>query len=57
LDKEGVPHFLEVNPLAGLHPNSSDLVILSRKVGISYAELIGNVMDQAITRLGILCSA
>jgi D-alanine-D-alanine ligase len=31
LDAAGRPCFLECNPLPGLHPESSDIVILSRK--------------------------
>ena len=34
--RDGVPYFLEVNPLPGLNPNSSDLVIMSDLVGWSY---------------------
>ncbi|MFA6774169.1 MAG: ATP-grasp domain-containing protein, partial [Sphaerochaeta sp.] len=33
MDEKGVVHFLEVNPLAGLHPIDSDLPILSRMHG------------------------
>ena len=33
-DTNGNPHFLEVNPLAGLHPEDSDLPILCRLSGI-----------------------
>jgi D-alanine-D-alanine ligase len=39
-DEAGHPHFLEVNPLAGLHPEHSDLPILATKVGMPYVELI-----------------
>ena len=28
--RDGVPYFLEVNPLPGLNPETSDLVILAR---------------------------
>jgi len=28
--RDGVPYFLEVNPLPGLNPEDSDLVIMSR---------------------------
>jgi D-alanine-D-alanine ligase len=31
VDRAGRPRFLECNPLPGLHPESSDIVILSRK--------------------------
>jgi D-alanine-D-alanine ligase len=43
------PHFLEVNPLAGLHPTLGDLVILARMAGVSYEELIGRMLDSALS--------
>ena len=45
------PLFLEVNPLAGLNPTDSDLVILARMAGIGYVELIGRIMASAIARI------
>lgn len=50
-DTEGVPNFMEVNPLAGLHPEHSDLPILCTKVGISYRELIDTIMCSALERI------
>ncbi len=50
LDKNGVPNFIEVNPLAGLNPIHSDLPILCRMAGISYNELIGKIMVSALKR-------
>jgi D-alanine-D-alanine ligase len=50
LDKEGVPNFIEVNPLAGLNPTHSDLPILCRVAGISYNELIEKIMNSALKR-------
>jgi D-alanine-D-alanine ligase len=50
-DGEGTPHFLEVNPLPGLHPIHSDLPILARLGGMSYRELIGRIMASALKRL------
>jgi D-alanine-D-alanine ligase len=50
-DHEGNLHFLEVNPLAGLHPQHSDLVILCRLRGISYLQLIGMIMNSALERM------
>jgi D-alanine-D-alanine ligase len=41
---DGRPQFIEVNPLAGLNPERSDLVFIARFGGISYAELIGRIM-------------
>lgn len=50
-DAEGEPHFLEVNPLAGLHPVDSDLPILCTKRGLAYADLIAAIMESACKRL------
>ena len=47
---EKIPHFLEVNPLPGLHPIHSDIVILSKLVGMSYEELLGFIFDSALQR-------
>ena len=51
LDSEGNPSFIEVNPLAGLHPADSDLPILCRLSGISYESLIREIMDSALDRV------
>jgi D-alanine-D-alanine ligase len=52
-DADGRPHFLEINPLAGLHPIRSDLVILAGLAGMSHDGLIGAILDCALRRLGI----
>ncbi len=52
-DALGNPHFIEVNPLAGLQPEHSDLPILCEMAGMSYRELIGAIMDSALVRLGV----
>jgi len=44
-DKKGLPHFLEINPLAGLHPDHSDLPIICKLAGITYHELITMIME------------
>jgi D-alanine-D-alanine ligase len=46
---EGVPYFLEINPLPGLG-NYSDLVIIAMKMGLTYEELIAAVLDAALKR-------
>lgn len=51
-DENGAPAFMEVNPLAGLHPQHSDLVILCRMCGLSYRHLIGAIVDSAASRIG-----
>ena len=50
-DAKGKPHFLEVNPLAGLRPEYSDLPILCSMAGMSYSEMILSIMTSAIKRL------
>ena len=50
-DHEGIPNFIEVNPLAGIHPEHSDLPILSSKNGITYPELMKMIMDSAVKKI------
>ena len=49
-DRDGIANFVEVNPLPGVHPINSDLVILARLAGIPYEALIGRVITAAATR-------
>ena len=49
-DAAGKPRFLEVNPLAGLHPRHSDLPIICALKGITYRQLIGFIMEAAWQR-------
>jgi len=48
--REGVPFFLEINPLPGLNPESSDLVILAQGCGWTYGQLIGAILGAALER-------
>ena len=50
LDGEGRPNFLEVNPLPGLHPYHSDLPMIATSVGMSYRDLLGNIIENAFRR-------
>ena len=52
-DRQGVPQFLEANPLAGLHPSHSDLPMLATALGIPYVELIGRIVESARERVVI----
>ncbi len=49
-DERGVPNVMELNPLAGLHPEHSDLPIICNLAGISYEELIRRIVDSALLR-------
>lgn len=50
-DQHGQPCFIEVNPLAGLHPAHSDLPILCTKLGIPYLTLIRRIVNSASERV------
>ncbi|MFH1147410.1 MAG: ATP-grasp domain-containing protein [Pseudomonadota bacterium] len=50
MDGRGTVNFIEVNPLAGLHPEHSDLPIICNLAGISYRQLIETIMDSALER-------
>ncbi len=50
--RNGVPYFLEVNPLPGLNPDYSDLVIMARGMGWSYEDLVGAILGAAFERVG-----
>ena len=53
-DSKGTPGFLEINALAGLHPDHSDLPILAKLNGISYSELMKMIMDSALQKIKVL---
>ena len=53
LDESGRPGFIEVNPLAGIHPEHSDLPIMATKVGVTYRQLIAAIMQSALQRHGL----
>jgi D-alanine-D-alanine ligase len=50
-DAQGRPHFLEINPLAGLHPFHSDLPMLCTALGIPYVKLIERIVESAAGRV------
>ena len=52
--RDGVPYFIEANPLPGLNPENSDLVILARGLGLTYDALIGRVLETTLSRNGLL---
>ena len=49
-DAGGRPHFIEVNPLAGLHPDYSDLVFLANFAGLTYQDLIAEIVASFLAR-------
>jgi D-alanine-D-alanine ligase len=44
------PYILEINPLPGLSPGTSDLVIEAAAQGIEHAELVNMILDTALHR-------
>ncbi len=48
--RDGIPYFLEVNPLPGLNPETGDLVILAGLAGWSYQQLITRIFQAALDR-------
>ena len=51
--RDGIPYFLEINPLPGLNPESGDLCYLAYGLGLTHPELIRRILDTALTRLGL----
>ena len=50
MDEKGRFYFLECNPLPGLTPSWSDLVLICEGAGMDYRTLIGEIMSGAIRR-------
>src|SRR5205823_2979036 len=50
MDDKGRFYFLECNPLPGLTPDWSDLVLISKGDGMDYRTLIGEILSGAIRR-------
>lgn len=44
------PYILEINPLPGLSPGTSDLVIEAAALGIGHTELVNMILDTALRR-------
>lgn len=50
MDEQGRVYFIECNPLPGLTPGWSDLVLISQSAGMDYRTLIGEILSGAIRR-------
>ncbi|RKH08421.1 ATP-grasp domain-containing protein [Corallococcus sp. CA053C] len=50
MDDKGRIYFIECNPLPGLTPGWSDLVLIAQGAGMDYRALIGEIMAPAIRR-------
>lgn len=51
VDSNGIPNLMEINPLAGIHPEHSDLPIICTLHGISYRELFTMILESAQQRI------
>lgn len=52
LDSQNRPWILEINPLPGLSPGISDLVIIGAAAGLSHAQLVNRILSLAWQRYG-----
>jgi D-alanine-D-alanine ligase len=50
-DAKSRPQFMEVNPLAGLHPQHSDLPIIASLVGVGFESLVAQIVESASERI------
>jgi D-alanine-D-alanine ligase len=48
---DGAPMFIEANPLPGIAPGWSDLALLWDRLGQTYDDLVGAILDEACRRL------
>jgi D-alanine-D-alanine ligase len=54
LDAEGNPYLLEINTLPGLNPEISDMCIMAKAEGLSYDDMILEILDLGAERFGLL---
>ncbi len=54
LDADGQPRLLEINPLPGLTPDFSDLCLMAKAEGISYEDLILEILYLGASRWGMV---
>ncbi len=55
MDAENQPRLIEINTLPGLTPEFSDLCVISKAAGISYKQLILEILYLGASRNGMLC--
>jgi len=49
-DANGQSNFMEVNPVAGLRPEYSDMCLIATREGLTYRDLIGRIMAAFLKR-------
>jgi len=50
MNNSGDVYFIEINPLPGLSPKYSDIVIMARKMGWAYESLVTTIFNNAVSR-------
>jgi D-alanine-D-alanine ligase len=53
LSREGLPYFIEINPLPGLAPGYSDFPMIAEFNGMDYASLVRNILGSALKRYNL----
>jgi D-alanine-D-alanine ligase len=48
------PYILEINPLPGLSPGISDIVIEAAAEGMGHTELVNMILETALRRYGMI---
>ncbi|MCB9670927.1 MAG: D-alanine--D-alanine ligase [Alphaproteobacteria bacterium] len=51
-DASGTLMVMEANPLPGMHEFHSDLPMICARVGVTYVDLVGRIVDAALARRG-----
>jgi len=49
VSRDGIPYFIEINPLPGLG-SYSDIIIMAKILGITHEEVVNAVLDSALER-------
>ncbi|MDD5643884.1 MAG: ATP-grasp domain-containing protein [bacterium] len=53
IDSKLNAYFIEINPLPGLSPEYSDLIIMAEKLGIKHEDVIRKIIENAVRRYNI----
>jgi D-alanine-D-alanine ligase len=51
-DENGVPNFMEINPIPGLHPTHSDFPMIASFKNIEYRQLMNSIIQTVLNRIG-----
>src|SRR5262245_36897945 len=48
--RNGIPYFIEANPLPGLHPEYGDIMLIAKAMGVSHVEMVRRIVAAAMGR-------